>query len=97
VLHNWLARLQLLGVAPLDDDHAIAWWLRVKEMIPKPLRRGFDSFFFLMGWTLWKECNAQTFSGIVTLASQLVLLIQEVANAWCKVRFRHLVGLLEGF
>jgi hypothetical protein len=48
------------GAAPIDGDHAIAWWLWVRKLIPKPLRRGFDSFF-LMGWTLWKEHNARTF------------------------------------
>lgn len=96
VWHSCLAKLQLLGAAPFDDGHAIAWWLRVRKMIPKPLRKGFDSFFFLMGWTLWKERNARTFSGVATPASQLVLLIQEVADDWCKAGFRHLAGLLAG-
>ena len=73
------------------------WWLRVRKLLPKTLRRGFDSFFFLMGWSLWKELNAWTFRGTSTPAPQLALLIKEETVAWCSAGFRHLAGLLAGF
>jgi hypothetical protein len=52
VWHLWLhnIRLQL----PLGDhgEPALNWWLRVRKLVPKPFRRGFDSLVFLIGWML---------------------------------------------
>jgi len=61
VWHCWLSRLHLCDVAPLQDDLAIPWWLRVRKLLSKSIRKDFDSFFFLMGWSLWKEWNDRTF------------------------------------
>jgi hypothetical protein len=53
-------------------------------MVPKPIRHGFDSFFFLIGWMLWKERNARTFNGVATSVAQLGVVIQEklTLGAW---------------
>jgi hypothetical protein len=48
----------------------IRWWLHNRKLVPKVIRRGFDSLFFLIGWLLWKERNVRTFSGITTSALQ---------------------------
>jgi hypothetical protein len=34
------------------EDQAMLWWLTNRKRIPKALRRGFDSLFFLVGWSL---------------------------------------------
>jgi hypothetical protein len=31
------------------------WWIRIRKVLPKENHRGFDSLFFVVGWTLWKE------------------------------------------
>jgi len=48
----------------------------------KAVAQGFDSLFFLVGWSLWKEHNARTFNATATLAAQLVSVIQDEADSW---------------
>lgn len=47
------------------------WWLRSRKVVPKPFRRGFDTFFFLTGWLVWKERDARTFDGTQRSALEL--------------------------
>lgn len=89
-----MTRLHLLEAVDVFDGQALLWWLRVRKQIPQLLRKGFDSFFFLAGWMLWKERNARTFNASATPAPQLVLGIQEEADTWCKARFKHLASLM---
>jgi hypothetical protein len=49
--------------------------------VPKTIRRGFNSLFFLIGWLLWKERNMRTFNGVATSALQLGVVIQEEIDA----------------
>ena len=70
------------------------WWLRTRKLLHKQLRKGFDSLFFLVGWSIWKERNARTFNGTSAAPSRLALLIQEEANEWCLAGYRHLLPLL---
>jgi hypothetical protein len=51
--------------------------------MPRTLRKGFDSLFFLVGWRIWKERNARTFDGVSSQAGRLALAIQEEAVLWC--------------
>jgi len=83
-------------VAPLQDDLAIPWWLRMRKLLPKSIRKDFDSFFFLLGWSLWKERNDRTFRGTSTTAQQRALLIKEEADAWCRAGFTKLGALFLG-
>jgi len=73
----------------------LPWWLRSRKRFDKHVRKGFDSLFFLVGWTLWKERNARTFNG--TAASPEAFLarkILEEANDWCLAGFKHLMSML---
>ena len=45
----------------LQEMKVFEWWLNAKKQVPKSLQKGFDSLFFLIGWSLWKERNARTF------------------------------------
>jgi hypothetical protein len=58
-------------------------------MVPKPIRRGFVSLFFLIGWMIWKERNARTFNGIATSPAQMGTMIQEEVNTWCLASYRR--------
>jgi hypothetical protein len=63
-------------------------------MIPKPLRCGFDSFVFLVGWILWKERNSRTFNGVASQAMVLINAMQEEGAPWCSTGNKHLRVLL---
>jgi hypothetical protein len=75
-------------------DAALDWWLRTRKMIPKPLRCGFDSFVFLVGWILWKERNSRTFNGVASQAMVLINAMQEEGAPWCSTGNKHLRVLL---
>jgi hypothetical protein len=90
VWEAWLRKLHLQYIVVVQDEPAIPWWLRSRKALPKQLRSGFDSLFFLIGWSIWKERNAKTFDGVSTLAARLEVSIQEEADAWCMAGYKHL-------
>jgi hypothetical protein len=94
VWHIWISRLNLQHVVVVADEPALLWWLRCRKRVPKPVRRGFDSLFFLIGWMLWKERNARTFNGIATSAAQLAHRIQDEIQSWCLAGYKHLRSLM---
>ncbi|WVZ88335.1 hypothetical protein U9M48_034869 [Paspalum notatum var. saurae] len=94
VWHICLANLHLLQAVVVREEQALGWWLLARKGLPKVFRRGFDSFFFLAGWLLWKERNARTFDGVLSTPAQLASRILEEANAWCAAGFKQLAGLL---
>ena len=59
-------RLHLQDVILVQEEKAMEWWLRNRKLIGKEVRRGFDSLFFPIGWTIWKERNSRTFNGTQT-------------------------------
>jgi hypothetical protein len=75
---------------------AIENWPEARKLFAKQRRKGFDAFFFLVGWCLWKERNRRTFDALSTQAVRLSLLIQEEAGHWCLAGNRHLGALLAG-
>jgi hypothetical protein len=77
----WLRKLHLQYDIAVEDSPAIQWWLRSRKALSKLQRRGFDSLFFLIAWTIWKERNTRTFNGVST-------------SAWCLAGYRHLGALL---
>jgi hypothetical protein len=94
VWHVWLDKMHLQEIVIINDEQALQWWLRTRKLIPKPLRRGFDSLFFLIGWMLWKERNTRTFNRTAASAAQLVLRIHDEAQSWCVAGNKQLRGLL---
>ena len=76
------------------QEQVMAWWLQCRKRIPKPVRRGFDSLFFLIGWMLWKERSARTFNRISTSAAQLEVSIQQEIDEWCLAGYKQLRSLM---
>jgi hypothetical protein len=72
----------------------LGWWLRVRKVLPKTLRRGFDSLVFLIGWNLWKERNSRTFNKVPTSAPGLVESLFQEAATWVSAGCSHLGVLL---
>jgi len=47
-----LTKLHLLDQIQVHKEYVMLWWLRTRKVLPKENRRGFDSLFVLVGWTL---------------------------------------------
>jgi hypothetical protein len=45
-------------VVVVQEEGVMVWWTNSRKRLPKEIRRGFDSLFFLVGWLLQKERNA---------------------------------------
>ena len=69
------------------------WWTTSRKRLPKVLRRGFDSLFFLVGWNLWKERNGRTFDRAGRQPQQLAQVIVEEASLWIAAGYRPLGAL----
>jgi hypothetical protein len=89
-----LSKLHLQDVLIIQEERALEWWLRSRKLLLKHLRKGFDSLFFLVGWSIWKEINARTFNDKANPPSRLAQLIQDEASEWCRAGFRSLLPLL---
>ena len=94
VWHICLLKLQLHEVIVLAQENTMQWWLRSRKLVPKILQRGFDSFFFLVGWSLWKEHNARTFDRRTAAVPDLAASIFNEAACWCAAGNWHLGVLL---
>jgi hypothetical protein len=88
-----LAKLHLEQVVTVQEEELISWWLRNRKLLDRHVRKGFDTFFFLVGWTIWKERNAWTFNGVATLVAALANKIQEEAEEWCRAGYKRLLSL----
>jgi hypothetical protein len=67
----WLRRLHLVDDITVQEEVTLEWWVGSRNTVPKPIRRGFDSLLFLIGWSFWKERNARTFNRVATFVAQL--------------------------
>jgi hypothetical protein len=94
VWHILLRRLHLADAVTVQEEGVLLWWLPSRKLVDKQLRKGFDSLFFLIGWTLWKERNARTFAGPQASPMDLARKILEEAGDWCLAGYKHLLSLL---
>jgi hypothetical protein len=85
VWHLCLDRLHLLGLFSVTEEPVLCWWLRVQKVLPKTLRRGFDSLVFLTGWRLWKKRNSRTFNMVPSSAPGLVEALFQEAERGCRL------------
>jgi hypothetical protein len=89
-----LDRLHLADVIIVQEEDVLVWWLRSRMLLQKQAWKGFDSLFFLIGLTLWKERNTGTSDRNPTSLGNLAREIQEEADEWCLAGFKHLLSLL---
>jgi hypothetical protein len=94
VWHIWLRKLHLDEVVIVSEEPAIHWWLRARKLLPKALRRGFDSFVFLVGWMIWKEWNERTFNGGRSSPLELAQAIGSQGATWVSAGCRQLALML---
>nr|TKV95142.1 hypothetical protein SEVIR_9G341600v2 [Setaria viridis] len=48
------------------------WWAHLRQLQPRSRRRGLDSLFTLIIWSLWKERNARLFERQTTSVQELM-------------------------
>jgi len=94
VWHACLSLVQLQSFVFVREEPVLEWWLSQRKCVPKQLRKGFDSLFFLIGWSLWKERNLRTFDGHTSSVQQLLASIRDEALAWCAAGHKQLKFLL---
>jgi hypothetical protein len=88
-----LRAFRLLELIPTHEERIMDWWTTSRKRLPKVLRRGFDSLFFLVGWNLWKERNGRTFDRAGRQPQQLAQAIVEEASLWIAAGYRPLGAL----
>lgn len=66
-----LRRYRLHELVVVQEANTMQWWTSSRKRLSKTVRRGFDSLFFLIGWSLWMERNARIFSRIAASPAQL--------------------------
>jgi len=80
-------------LAPSPDALIGHWWLQATTLVPTVLRRGFDGLVLLVSWELWKERNHRTFDGIHESTSQVLLRVQNEAEASIAAGYSKLAPL----
>jgi hypothetical protein len=69
-------RFLLHDLVDIQEEGVMLWWTDSRKRLPKEIRRGFDSFFFIVGWLLWKERNTRTFNRVSSLPAQMMEIIE---------------------
>lgn len=89
-----LRKLNLNGLVSLQEEDVFTWWVRERKAVPKVARQGFNSLFFLLDWSIWKERNVRTFDGPSTTPANLLHQVFDEAKDWMLAGYRKLGTLL---
>lgn len=84
----------LQHLTPTVEDLLDVWWLRTRKVVPKALRKGFDSLVILVAWRIWKERNARVFDNRHMVATALVQEIRSELQLWYQAGFLKLSPIL---
>jgi hypothetical protein len=90
VWHRLLRKFRLPLQPPAAPSTLVDWWLSSRGLLPRALRRGFDSVVLLVAWSVWKERNRRTFEGLHSSALEVVRSIVEEGQLWVSAGFRAL-------
>ena len=80
----WFHILQALQ-RPLPQPAAattLRWWRRLRATYNGVRRRGIDSLFALVCWTIWKERNARYFREASSSVNDVLQLVKAEADRW---------------
>jgi hypothetical protein len=90
VWSSCLRTYHLHQAVSVQEQDIMIWWTNTRKLLPKQIRRGFDSLFFLVAWNLWKERNARTFGRTPRQPAELLHTILEEASLWMAAGYRAL-------
>jgi hypothetical protein len=77
----------MADLAPSREEPVAVWWLRVRKVVAKPSRKGFDTLVLLVAWSLWKERNSRVHEQAALQPVALVGDILEDARLWARAGF----------
>jgi hypothetical protein len=66
------------------------WWTRIRNLQQRHKRKGINSLFMLVIWSVWKERNARLFNGSSTAAPHLVQHNLRERDLWILAGAREL-------
>jgi hypothetical protein len=84
----------MADLAPSREELVAVWWLRVRKVVAKPSRKGFDTLVLLVAWSLWKERNSRVHEQAALQPVALVGDILEDARLWARAGFVSIAALL---
>jgi hypothetical protein len=75
-----------MSCQPPDSNDASLdeWWRKARQLTPKPMRKGLDSFTLLTPWMIWKHRNSCVFDRAQPSVHDLVNEIFEEAALWAR-------------
>jgi hypothetical protein len=74
-------------LTPLPGSLLSSWWMDARCLVPKQLRRGFDSVVLLVSWRLWRERNARIFDNNYISADQATRAVLDEGDDWITSGF----------
>jgi hypothetical protein len=84
VWHNFRVWTKASFPIPGDDFHSTEeWWIAARKVVPKVIRRDFDTISILLHWQVWKERNARIFQNEFSTVERVLELIIEEIRVWC--------------
>ena len=95
----WFKLLRMGGLQrlmPQPDSSLADWWVSSRKLVPKTMRKGFDSVVLLIMWILWKERNARVFQQSSSSAGMVVQRIVDEGRSWIMAGFKQLSSCLGG-
>jgi hypothetical protein len=90
----WFKMLRSVGwqqLAPQSEDKFLDWWLSSRKRLPKDRRKGFDTLFSLIIWSIWLKQNAHVFHGESKQVQRLIADIRDEAAQWVSAGFSSLL------
>jgi hypothetical protein len=82
VWHRFRAWTKASFPIPDDDFHTEEWWIEARKVVPKAIRRDFDTISILLHWQVWKERNARIFQNEFSTVGRVLELIIEEIRVW---------------
>lgn len=82
--------------SPIACSDLLDWWKRFRNACPASMRKGADTLFGLLCWSIWKERNRCCFNGESPSISRVVLAVRETAELWSMGGAKDLARLHGG-
>jgi hypothetical protein len=77
-------------LTPMGAQSIVDWWLPTRKRVHKSNRKGFDTQFAVVVWSLWLERNARVFNAKASMVRQLCVAVRDEGRQWKLASYRDL-------